>query len=125
MPYRIADPETPVTENVDLSSSLLSEVPQFVAFKYWITTAGGASAGAISMDFSWTDLDGQSRIVNGSPISLQDGAGSFISPTFLMDRQSSSSQLDLVKTLIGAADGAEVRYGILTSSGASSDVGTF
>jgi hypothetical protein len=123
MPYFISDPITPSTQNIDLSEAFTSEVPQFVGFTYWVSTPGGLTAVATSIDLQWTDLAGQIRIINGSPIALQDGTAGFISPVGLMTRESNISAVDLVMTQIGPVDGAQVRYAILLSPGTAEQVG--
>lgn len=125
MPARCVSNETPATASDDISHNIIAEVPQLIGFSYWVETAGSASAGAFNMDITWLDFIGQSRILNGSPISLQDPNASFSSPVAVVRRQTDTSQFDIVKTLIGLAGGAVIGYAIYITPGSSSDVGVF
>jgi hypothetical protein len=123
MGYRVVDPFTPATQTIDLSQVVLSEVPQFVSFNMWVSTAGGGLAGGCDLSLSWLDIDGETRTLGASSVSLQDGTAELRSPVALMLRQSNTSQFALDMTLFGLADSALVRYAVLISSGSGSEVG--
>lgn len=121
MRSRTVPNETPATLTEDLSGTD-ADGSQMIGFTYWVATAGGVTAGAFNLDIQWEDPSGQTRTLNGSPISLQDPNASFASPAVCMRRSTANTLFDLVKTLIGAADGAEIGYSIIATSGSSSDI---
>ena len=125
MKHRTQTNDTPVTANVDISTSIIAEVPQLMGFTYWVETAGGPSAGAFQMDLTWLDIAGQSRSLDGTPINLQDPDASFTSQVTVIRRQSDTSQFDIVKQLIGLDDGAVIGYSVFLTSGSQSDVSYF
>lgn len=87
--------------------------PHWISFCYWIETADVLAAGAFSMDINYTDPTGQTRTINGTPISLQDSTGFFSRPVEMIERDTVNSTWTLDRTLAGVAAGSKVAYRVM------------
>lgn len=113
------DARAPSNDTFDLLGAGLHEdfiIPVWASFSYWVSTSDILAVGAFTVDFQYDDPTGQTRVVNGSPISLQDGTAFFSSPVFQMQRLNATSLAELVSTLAGLAGSSEVSFRMKFSS---------
>lgn len=106
--------------DADLTNSFEGTV--WCSMTYWVSTADILAAGAFNVDINYTDPTGQTRAVNGTPISLQDGTAFFASPVFPIQRLSGGSTLEAVSTLGGVAAGSAVSCRIMFSGYTEEDI---
>lgn len=116
--FRLSGPFTPATASEDFSERIgPGQIPQMIGFTYWVATPGGVLAGAVLMSWRWTDIQGQTRTLDGGAINLQDAASAQSVPPGVMTRQAGDSDVFLDVTLSGVADGAEIAYCIIMGPG--------
>lgn len=87
--------------------------PHWVSFCYWIDTADALASGAFNIDINYVDPTGQTRTINGPPISLQDSAGFANVAVQMVQRQTETSAWTLDLTLAGSAAGSKVSYRVM------------
>lgn len=114
-------PANTVVDTLAQIPQLHNDSPCFIGFQYWVHTAGGASAGAFSVDISWVDPTGTTRTIFGSPVSLQDGTAMFSSPVQILERLDDLTTLNIHENLIGSDDGALVSYRVMFTNPEGND----
>jgi hypothetical protein len=118
-------PATLVTDVLAAAPQLHNDIPCFIGFQYWVTTPGGASAGAYSVSLAYVDPTGTERLIPGFAISLQDDEAIHASPVQIIERQSDVSLFEIREELFGAADGAEVSYRVILTNPAGEEAYMF
>lgn len=118
---------TPADDTYDMHDAGMSDdngIPVWVSIAYWVTTAD-VTAGGYSISLEYVDPVGETRVVNGTPISLADATAFTYVPVFPIQRQSSSSLAQLVADLSGLAGSAKISARIKFSGESNENIGGF
>lgn len=121
------DDRTPVSDNFSLYDAGLSDcgsIPLWLSWTYWVSTDDILAVGAVNIDFEYIDPTGQTRVINGSPISLQDGTAQFSSPVVQAVRQDGTSLARMVMTLIGLAASSKVACRVKFTDDTNENIGS-
>lgn len=122
------DDRTPGNDNFSLYDGGLNDcpsIPLWLSWTYWVSVDDILAVGAVNIDFEYIDPTGQTRTVNGSPISLQDSTAQFSSPLVQAVRQSDSSLARMVMTLAGLAASSKVSCRVRFTGDTSESIGGY
>lgn len=125
--YRKVVDAVPASDSESIEGQLgAADVPQFLGFKYWVSTAGLViSTVTFSMALTWTDIDGSTKTIQGNALQLLGLGNVFTSPVNQISRLSETSPVTLVSTAVGLPLGARISYTLLFTMGNSEGCSAF
>lgn len=112
---------TPSSFTRDFNDAIDTPCCYWVSFAYW-TSVSDVAAGAFTAEIEYVDPIGETRVISGVPISLDDPTGFYSSPPAMIVRQAANSLWEINFTLIGPAGSSEMGYKVMHSAAASTDI---